>query len=211
MSTKKEIEKEDIEKVVEKTFMTIGNVYHSLKDKQSDNNSNNFNSCESHIIFPKYSNKYRKVKGTLRISEQELRFIFVEQLNKYANENNIDLYYSVETPTEEPYNFTEDTPKLSEEGVSARTDLSIYDNQLKRICLIEFKALNPVEKSYEKDILKLIRESADLKYFIQIIKNYNNRTKESLNNKTKKMKGEGINYMCYCLEKGEEVKLKWQE
>lgn len=202
---------EVIETVVEKTFRTIGNVYHSLNDEQSDNNSNNFKSCESHIIFPRYSNKYRKVKGTLRISEQELRFIFVEQLNKYANENNIDLYYSVETPTEEPYNFKEDTPELSEDGVSARTDLSIYDNQLKRICLIEFKALNPVEKSYEKDILKLQRETADLKYFIQIIKSCNERTKDSLNNKTIKMKGADINYMCYCLKTGEYVKLEWQK
>lgn len=51
--------------------------------------------------FPKYSGRYRN--GETRISEQELRFIFVEQFNKYCKNNSWNAYYSVETPTEEKY------------------------------------------------------------------------------------------------------------
>lgn len=198
---------EIIEEITRRSFKVIKKVYDFQREANPENKKN-LTEIGSRILFPKYSEN-RKTPEIDRISEQELRFIFVEQLNKYADEKNIDLYYSVETPTEDSYDFS-NTPEPSEGGVSARTDLSIYDNQFKRICLIEFKALNPVDKSYEKDILKLKRESAGLKYFIQIIKNYNDRTKENLNNKTETMK-EVINYKCYCLEKGEEVKLKWQE
>ena len=85
--------------------------------------------------FPKYSGRYRN--GETRISEQELRFIFVEQFNKYCNENNSwNAYYSVETPTEEKYIFSkkgdENCPhKVDGEvngGQSAMIDLSIHDD-----------------------------------------------------------------------------------
>lgn len=197
--------KEIIEEITRRTFDVIKKVY----DFQRETNPENKKSLPeigSRILFPKYSEN-RKSKVTDRISEQELRFIFVEQLNKYADENNIDLYYSVETPTDDSYNFSKEIPELSEDGVSARTDLSIHDKHFNRICLIEFKALNPKAKNYEKDILKLQRGSAELKYFIHIIKNYNKGTLNSLKEKTDKMKDTDIQYRCYCLDKGKVVDL----
>ena len=144
-----------------------------------------------------------------------MRFIFVEQLNKYADQNNIDIYYSVEAPTKNAYIFSSennDAPKVdNENGISARTDLVIYKKDgtsFTKIALIEFKALNPDIINYEKDFCKLNEEDCKSKYFIQIIKNYNARTIESIRKKIKskdKDKDKGIIYKCYCLDKGEDI------
>lgn len=191
--------KDVIDEVTKRTFNVIKNVY----DYQRESNPKErkvLSEIGSRILFPKYSD-HRKSKDIDRISEQELRFIFVEQLILYANENDLDIYYSVETPTGNPYKFSGvENPELSDSGVSARTDLSIHDGQFKRICLIEFK--NPKSSGFEKDILKLEQENSDLKYFIQIIKNYDTGTINKLKNMTEKMNSAHIEYRCYCLEKG---------
>lgn len=198
--------KKIIEEITSRTFEVIKKVYYYQKENNPENRKN-LSEVGSRILFPKYS-EHRKSQETDRISEQELRFIFVEQLNKYADENNIDLYYSVETPTVDQYDFSKDSPEVSEDGVSARTDLSIHDKYFNRICLIEFKALNPATKNFEKDILKLQHASTELKYFIHIIKNYNRGTIDSLKEKTDKIKSTDIQYRCYCLDKGEVIDLK---
>lgn len=193
--------KEIIDEVTEKTFKVIKQVY----DYQRESNpkkSKMWSEVGSRIIFPKYS-EHRKSEEIDRISEQELRFVFVEQLILYANENKLDIYYSVETPTDGRYKFSGvEKPEKSDYGVSARTDLSIHDKDFKRICLIEFK--NPKASNYEKDILKLDQETSDLKYFIQIIKNYDKRTINKLAKMTEKMSSARIEYRCYCLEKGKQ-------
>ena len=67
--------------------------------------------------------------------------------------------------------------------------MSIYEKVNSTFCrkaLIEFKALNPVIENYEKDFCKLKNEDESLiKYFIQIIKNYDNGTIKSLRDKIK--------------------------
>lgn len=216
--------KDVIENVIGITFTTIKKVYDYQKEKESE-----CKFCDdvgSRIVFPTYSDG-----STTRISEQELRFIFVEQFNKYVVENqekiDDDLYYSVETPTKKKYIFSkhkggpkkekeekEEKVEKDDKGVSARTDLVIFqkeEGKFRRKALIEFKALNPKEENYLKDICKLENEeSCELKYFIQIIENYDYGTLKSLNNKIKKMKAD-INYKCYCLGEGEDVTEKVQK
>lgn len=202
-----------IEEITQRTFEVIKKVYDFQREANLENKKN-LTEIGSRILFPKYSEKRKtseKDRIKDRISEQELRFIFVEQLNKYAVEENMDLYYSVETPTDESYVFDEDNggPKVVSKsnktdggenenninkGVSARIDLVIMakeaDGTFKRVALIEFKAHNPDVNDYKKDICKLINEEENnpecLKYFIQIINVKN--LKRTLKNITEKIK-----------------------
>lgn len=199
-----------IDKIINNTFKVIKEVYvHQNENKPNKKSSN----VGSRILFPKYSS------GDTRISEQELRFIFVEQFYAYINNDEnkekspelINLYYSVETPTEKKYIFSKDKggPKVDAKGVSARTDLTIYEKEgdkFTKKALIEFKALNPVIENYEKDFCKLKEEKPSLKYFIQIIKNRDKGTIDSIADKIKnKNKNNNIVYKCYCLEKETEI------
>jgi len=97
------------------------------------------------LLFPEYRN------GSLRVSEQEARFAFVESLSDGK------LLYSVEAPTSKRYQFTGKTP------LSAQTDLAIYDETGVRICNVEFKAKGVRGSGGEhfpiyKDLQKLLRE-----------------------------------------------------
>lgn len=214
--------------ITKKTFEVIKKVYdhHNeyVDSKKKPKTTKDMASSDvgSRIIFPRYyihkkGGEKEKRKDYNRISEQELRFIFVEQLNKYADQNNIDIYYSVETPTKNAYRFSsenKDAPKVdNENGVSARTDLTIYEKEgdkFTKKALIEFKALNPVIENYEKDFCKLNNEEeTSIKYFIQIIKNYNAGTIESIREKIKsKGKDNNIIYKCYCLDEGKDITTK---
>ena len=97
-------DKERIEEIIKDTFDVIQKVYHT--QREGDGNHKDFCKSQSRIIFPKYSEQYRD--SETRISEQELRFIFVEQFNKYCEANQWNAYYSVETPTEEKYVFSKE-------------------------------------------------------------------------------------------------------
>lgn len=106
------------------------------------------------------------------MSEQELRFIFVEQLNEYVRKN-WDVYYSVETPTEYNYRFSGASGPVCHgteaNGRSANIDLSIHDNQGKRIALIEFKHGHDFD-AMNKDFLKLAKEKGDsLRFFVGLL------------------------------------------
>ena len=101
-------DKERIEKIIKDTFDVIQKVYHT--QREGDGNHKDFCESQSRIIFPKYSEQYRD--SETRISEQELRFIFVEQFNKYCEANQWNAYYSVETPTEEKYVFSKEHIKV---------------------------------------------------------------------------------------------------
>lgn len=209
--------KEIIEKIIKDTFNVIKEVYEYQKESNKESNAvQSPQKIDSRIIFPKYSNR-KDSKREDRISEQELRFIFVEQLNRYASENGEEIYYSVETPTEKKYVFSKDVdPRVAtqddinnKKGVSARTDLVIYKkdkDEFKKVALIEFKALNPIGRNYEKDFCKLNNEGGKdiLKYFIQIVKNYDKGTINSIKDKIKN-KGDVI-YKCYCLDKCDYIK-----
>ncbi|MCI5150173.1 MAG: hypothetical protein D3916_12435 [Candidatus Electrothrix sp. MAN1_4] len=97
------------------------------------------------LVFPKYRD------GSLRVSEQEARFAFVEALCSGP------LLYSVEAPTSKGYQFTGDSE------CSAQTDLAILDATMAHICNVEFKAKGVSSTAKEhspisKDVQKLLRE-----------------------------------------------------
>ena len=111
-----------IDEIIDNTFKVIKEVYVHQNENENKPNKKSSN-VGSRIIFPMYCS------GETRISEQELRFIFVEQFNAYIKDHKDlnNLYYSVETPTEKKYIFSKDKggPKVDNKGVSARTDLTI--------------------------------------------------------------------------------------
>lgn len=195
--------KEHIEKIIENTFRIIREVYQYQKENVKENKEAILSKPESRIIFPMKRNE------TTRVSEQELKQIFIEQLNNEIN--NVmepwNVYYSVETPTKCTHRFqqTEGSKK------SARFDLTIHDENFKRIALIEFKSNN--QGNHEKDILKLKDEVAIsknenitdkneeelLRYFIEMVRNADKGTIDSLRQKMKDETGEII-FKCCSLE-----------
>lgn len=182
--------KEHIENIINNTFNVIDRVYETniepgSKQKKGSDKTPNFNKSYSRLVFPKYRDKKdsgnNKVLGNLRVSEQELRFLFVEQFNNYCNEKQIELFYSIETPTEKTYNFSskqeEEHIKKPEcfqdgnQGQSVQFDLVIFDAEGNRRCLIEFKNNSAGSYEHAKDFLKLSEESKEsdhLCYFISI-------------------------------------------
>ena len=181
-----EIVKKHIDVIITNTFNTISEVYRTQMENQK---IGTYNNNSSRIIFP-LKRESKDKKEEFRISEQELRFVFVEEFNKYCSKN-WDAYYSVETPTSKRYDFSNkekpckvDYPK----GQSAMVDFSIFlkeQDKLTRVALIEFKALNPDKQSYMKDYVKLLNEDQKFVYFIMIVKSANNRTIKSIAEKIK--------------------------
>lgn len=170
--------------ILQKTFDALDDAYENNLEGQKTN-------ANSHLIFPTYSGKNRKH----RVSEQELRFEFIYQFLKSQEgdeENTPKLYYSIETPTGEKYRFSgssdsSEYPKVinnSEKGESAQFDVVLFNEKAQRVCLIEFKAKNPSDKSYEKDLLKLNTEREDkVCFFVQLLTSFNDETKNSINKK----------------------------
>jgi hypothetical protein len=182
--------KQHVESIINSTFKILKDVYDNQQEVMKKVSGKD---CGSRIVFPK------KQDNTTRISEQELRFVFVEQLNKEISD--WDVYYSVETPTEDSYSFKDEIK--TGEGQSGNFDLVIYDSQLNRIALIEFKANNPTEHNCAKDFAKLNNEGSNLfRCFILIVKNANDKTFPNIH---KKIEGnEGI-FRAFSLETGEEI------
>lgn len=126
---------------------------------------------EEKFIFPK------KYGGDDRISEQELRFLFVEE---FINDTSNKFFYSVETPTEFKYKLGDSFDSITcGIGRSASIDMSIFNkdssNNYKRILNIEFKNQNSSKFSIGKDILKLIHENQN-GAFIHLLKNTDSGT-----------------------------------
>ncbi|MBQ3251543.1 MAG: hypothetical protein IJB05_10430 [Bacteroidales bacterium] len=169
--------KKHIMAVIEKTLSKLNSLYH--RDGGGLENTR--------LIFPRYwvTKEGERVEGELRVSEQELRFMFVEELNKYCDAHREwEVYYSVETPTSNSYQLT------GEGQQSGCIDLCIHGKDFKRIALIEFKALNPSEHAHAKDAFKLKHEiEGELRYFIEIVKSHDSKTDESIVEKLKAKKG----------------------
>lgn len=213
--------RETMDVIITNTFIRLETVYNNHKE--------GFNSKlplptgnESRLVFPAYFKNGEK-KGT-RISEQELRFAFVEQFNYYCEEKKLNFYYSIETPTKDTYSGFTDKPIIDhEKGRSAEFDLVIYNQDLERVCLIEFKANNAKKTDHEKDFLKLNNKAEGggnvLRYFIEVIKSYSEREdgkqctistlKEKLNTTELKVRikneckidlGNDTQIWCYALE-----------
>ena len=129
-----------IEEIIEKSFNDL------IKAITTDGTS-------SQLIFP-HSNK-----GDVRYSEQELKQIFLRNVEEDGN-----YFYSVETPTEYGYRFKDsknlEVDKNHKKGKhqAARVDVSLYtENKIESLAsCIEFKHRN--SKSICKDLLKLAKE-----------------------------------------------------
>jgi len=122
------------------------------------------------LIFPKKREKNKKDEDIKRISEQEARILYCNILN------NLNYFYSIETPTDYAYIQSGKT------GVSALSDLSIYrctDKGFKKKANVEFKALNPTTEDINKDIEKIIKEGLDGNWF-HILKNIDKGTLPSV-------------------------------
>ena len=199
--TNKEL-KPIIDEIITNAFKRIEFAY----QYHSENNPKTSCNKLTRLVFPKFRN------GNTRISEQELRFAFVEAFNAYCDEHKLDLFYSIETPTAKKYQDFSTDPKVAEDGRSGEFDMVIFDKDLKRVCLIEFKANNADKVDHWKDILKLKEEGQGiLCYFIEVLKSYDSRTPKSLKEKfatffNKKEhqhyrnNGATINVRCFALE-----------
>lgn len=136
---------------------------------------NTIRDSNEQLIFP-LKRLTDGTKETIRISEQEMRLLFIEEFKiKYPN-----LYYSIETPTTGKFSFgkTWDEIKIENEGQSASHDMCIFekkDSKYERIMNIEFKHRNSGIAKSGKDILKLIREEQD-GAFIHLLENTNSNT-----------------------------------
>lgn len=198
--------REKIERVINETFADIREIYKLQKTREGNPTSS--------LRFPY---KYRhRTQGELRISEQELRCLFVEKLQ------NKGLYYNIEAPTIDDYRF-----ENAEGGKrSGNFDLVICDATGKeRYALIEFKGLNPDEKCYAKDYWKLQnpqeqQEQEVLRYFLQVVKSAKQDTYQNIANKKASIKKfakdgifkvdpcdltESVIYRCVCLEGDAEI------
>ena len=167
----------DLEEVIRNTFESITKLY-------------NGQNHETHLIFPRYYDRNGKA-GEKRVSEQELRQLFIEALNRLQP----DWQYSVETPTRKKYSFPEDDePKVCENdegGVSARFDLTIWVHG-KMAAIVEFKAGNARERDYKKDLCKLANpdegETDTLRYFVTVLADSYEKTFGNINDKFEKCK-----------------------
>lgn len=128
------------------------------------------------MIFPCYYKDREPYQN--RISEQELRFLFVKKLLDSQN----DYYYSVETPTQEKYQFTG-----VKKFISGNIDLCLYKREgqeYRRCHLLEFKNKNGTEKGIKKDFEKLLTEPVtEGNYFIHLIEKADSGTYKNLSKK----------------------------
>jgi len=100
------------------------------------------------LIFPVYSGRK---DGTIRVSEQEARFVFTESLTTTP------YYFSIETPTRQGYQLT------GKRKMSAQTDLTLYARNRQPVLNVEFKAKGFSASArnlstIKKDLQKLLRE-----------------------------------------------------
>ena len=180
--------------VLKETFKAIDSVYLNQKEGYTF-----VKSGASRLVFPRYGRGlYKGDKGNTgqtiisRVSEQELRFIFVEQFNKVCDKYKemAPYFYSVETPTDYRYVFSKEKyPRLAElgkknekgkqEGTSGNFDLTIHNEKGERIYWIEFKAAMPGQKDFSKDFLKLNQE-AEQGVFVHLLEAADKDTFKSL-------------------------------
>ena len=141
------------------------------------------------LIFP-----VKRANEEIRISEQEARILYCNILN------NLNYFYSIETPTDNPYQQSGKT------ATSALSDLSIYrytDSGFKKVANVELKAHNPDKKNVIKDIEKIIKEEKYGNWF-HVLKNIDKGTLPSIFDKFidsfEKYKGEGSKkFILFCI------------
>ena len=122
------------------------------------------------LIFPKKRKKNKKGEDIKRISEQEVRTLYCNILN------NLNYFYSIETPTDNAYIQSGKT------AVSALSDLSIYryiNNSFEKLANVELKAHNAAKKNISKDFEKIIEEKEHGNWF-HILENIDRGTLPSV-------------------------------
>jgi hypothetical protein len=123
---------------------------------------------EHGLVFP------RKRDGSVRISEQEAKILFV---HRALLEQRFCL--SVEVPTEETY------IQKGTKGISARVDITLLKKSKQRCAHVEFKAHNGKFEDIRKDLEKLLREKATGMWF-HTLENTDRGTLKSLVGKFRK-------------------------
>ena len=108
---------------------------------------------ETYLIFPATAGQKR------RVSEQEARFLLTRQLEQ------CEIYYAVETPTRQEYQFAGTQGKRS-----GSTDVTLFErspdgSSFVRRILIELKAHNVHLDNIKKDFEKLLRENESGVFF----------------------------------------------
>lgn len=192
---------ETIKKVIEKSFEI-------LKELKKTGFSK-----ETKLIIPVYQNNKRKDfnsdnQNRVRVSEQELRFVFIEQLNKFLPEG---YFYSIETPTKCPYKFSENHKNcklVRNEGKSGNFDLTIQNEKKQIVAIIEFKSKSTSPHSYAKDLCKLWNKEeglgdGTLRYFINVFETMEKQTRNRFvqkinNNEYFKKQKEDVDVIVVC-------------
>jgi hypothetical protein len=196
---------EALEQIIIETFDTIDKIY-------QNRNGEITNSSGSRLIFPCYSNQNKTNQHQVRVSEQELRFVFVETFCKYCDKNKLNYYYSIETPSQYKYVFSEKiesgkplprkADKYDESPVSARFDMAIHDKDRKIVALVEFKNNESDSDKYEKDFIKLHEEKEDrICLFIDLIEASDSGTLEGIKERLSKIHTpcKGITYIAHSM------------
>lgn len=165
------MDKEQLKSVIEKV---INDTFDSITELFKNNNDNN---GLTRLFFPKYVHGVNS--GEIRVSEQELRQLFIEEFSKNPDVIRFNLRYSVETPTQGSYIFSEE---VLGNGRSGNFDLTIIEDG-DIVAIIEFKAGNA--QSYKNDIEKLTNteEGDSLRYLVNILVGADNGTVKSINGK----------------------------
>lgn len=152
-----------IEQIIKATLQELSSIAHEDKAAVAVMKQ------DSRLIFPK------KRDESIRVSEQEVRFLLVRELELHKVDHGF--YYSVETPTEGLYKFSEGGKIIDLKtglGQSANIDLTLYKRKddsgggFVRKHLFEFKFGN--ENSHKKDFVKLLFDTNGLyNFYINIV------------------------------------------
>lgn len=165
----KQLLQQVIDEVVKRTFDSITNLFKNNDDINSP----------TRLYFPKYVHGVNS--GEIRVSEQELRQLFIEEFGKNSDVAKLNLRYSVETPTQGWYVFSEEAKN---DGRSGNFDFTIFKNR-EIVAIIEFKAGNT--KSYKTDLEKLSSgdegDANTLRYLINILVGADKGTVNNINSK----------------------------
>jgi len=209
-----------IKSIAIESFKLIDKVFECNKEQENEY----FAFDTNHLVFPKYSSKGKAKHNGIRISEQELRFLFVDVMKYHPNGKNF--YYSIETPTIDKYIFSDKNnnnnklPRVAtekEKGRSGNFDLVLFDKAGNRVAYIEFKAKGS-QKEYEKDILKLVNECNGIPCFIidlwgssnrNTLERYSKKLCDSFSNVKKKTGKSDIDvcYIAHVIQKSEELNI----
>jgi hypothetical protein len=168
-----------IAEIIKKTFIRLSEIVNG----------------KSSMILPYYYEDSEPV--CQRISEQELRYAFIKELETEI-ESGLAVSYSIETPTRYRYRFSDDPSGLIKEvpyryvsgskdlkklTKSGNIDLVIHPkgDPTKRLAIIEFKGNESTLIKYRKDFYKLEYEADtedSLRYFIQVVSKDIKKTRE---------------------------------